>query len=59
VRCRLIPLQLGHRWKQERLLVPAISKTSEQLSAADKLATVIHSVALSGTDLATLKFALP
>lgn len=59
MRCRLIPLQLGHRWKQELLLVPATSKTSEQWSAADKLAIVIHSVALSGTDLATLKFALP
>ena len=40
-----------HRWKQEGQLVPASSKAPELWSAADKLAAVIQSAALSSTDL--------
>jgi transposase-like protein len=39
------------RWKLERQLVLASSKAPEQWSAADKLAAVIQSAALSGTEL--------
>ena len=40
-----------HRWKLEGQLVPASSKAPEQWSAADKLAAVIQTAGLSGTEL--------
>jgi transposase-like protein len=39
------------QWQKQGLLVPASSKAPEQWSAADKLAAVIQSAGLSGTEL--------
>lgn len=39
------------QWQKQGLLVPASSKAPEQWSAADKLAAVIQSAELSGTEL--------
>ena len=39
------------QWQKQGLLVPATSRPPEQWSAADKLATVIQTAGLSGTEL--------
>ena len=41
------------QWQKQGQLVPASPKPPEQWSAADKLAAVIQSVGLSGTELGT------